>query len=133
MNPAGRDRDALGLALVVAAVAFAVNVLASHAGLTVARQAAFLQAALWGVVLALVVWHCWRIPLTPRRPPRERSRPASRRRSMGPWGIWCAAETEVPPMTTSAPPKGSVAAEWAGHAGACASEVRGVEGGRQRR
>ena len=61
MNPAGRDRDALGLALLVAAVAFAVNVLAGHAGLTVARQAALLQAALWGVVLALVVWHWWRL------------------------------------------------------------------------
>jgi hypothetical protein len=65
MDPAGRDRDALGLALLVAAVAFAVafavNVLASHAGLPVARQAAVLQVALWGVVVSLVVWHSWRI------------------------------------------------------------------------
>ena len=61
MGPAGYDRDALGIALVLAAVAFAVNVLAGHAGLTVARQAAVLQAALWGVVVGLVVWHYWRI------------------------------------------------------------------------
>jgi hypothetical protein len=61
MGPAGRDRDALGIALVLAAVAFAVSVLAGHAGLTVACQAAVLQAALWGVVLGLVVWHFWRI------------------------------------------------------------------------
>ena len=61
MGPAGYDRDALGIALVLAAMAFAVNVLAGHAGLTVARQAAFLQAALWGVVVGLVVWHYWRI------------------------------------------------------------------------
>ena len=61
MGPAGYDRDALGIALVLAAMAFAVNVLAGHAGLTVARQAALLQAALWGVVVGLVVWHYWRI------------------------------------------------------------------------
>ena len=61
MDPAGRDWDALGLALVVAAVAFAVNMLAGHAGLTVARQAAALQTALWSVVLGLVVWHFWQL------------------------------------------------------------------------
>ena len=51
--------DVLGLALVVAALAFGVHILASHAGLTVARPAAFLQAALWGVVTGLVLWHWW--------------------------------------------------------------------------
>jgi hypothetical protein len=61
MGPVRRDNEALGLALVVAAVAFAVNVLASHAGFTVARQASLLQAALWGIVAGLVAWHCWRI------------------------------------------------------------------------
>ena len=61
MGPARRDRDVLGLALVVAAVAFAVNVLASHAGLTVGHQAALVQAALWGVVAGLVAWHFWQI------------------------------------------------------------------------
>jgi hypothetical protein len=37
------------------ALAFGVHVLAAPAGLTVARPAAFLQAALWGVVVGLVV------------------------------------------------------------------------------
>ena len=59
MDRHGRTGDPLALALLVAALAFLVHVLAAHAGLTVARQAAFLQAALWGVVVGLVVWHWW--------------------------------------------------------------------------
>jgi hypothetical protein len=55
----GQSMDALALALLVAALAFGVHVLAAHAGLTVARQAAVLQAALWGVVAGLLVWHSW--------------------------------------------------------------------------
>jgi hypothetical protein len=31
----------------------------ARAGLAVARQAAVLQAALWGVVVGLVAWHWW--------------------------------------------------------------------------
>jgi hypothetical protein len=61
----GGGLDALAVALLVAALAFGVYVLARAAGLTVARPAAFLQAALWGVVVGLVVWHWWR---TLRRP-----------------------------------------------------------------
>jgi hypothetical protein len=61
----GGGLDALAVALLVAALAFGVYVLTRSAGLTVARPAAFLQAALWGVVVALVVWHWWR---TLRRP-----------------------------------------------------------------
>ena len=60
MGRPGRTVDALALALLVAALAFGVHVLAARAGLTVARPAAFLQAALWGVVVGLVVWHWWR-------------------------------------------------------------------------
>jgi hypothetical protein len=62
MDRPERAVDALALALLVAALAFGVHVLAAPAGLTVARPAAFLQAALWGVVVGLVVWHwwCWR-------------------------------------------------------------------------
>jgi hypothetical protein len=59
MGRPGKTVDALALALLVAALAFGVHVLAAHAGLTVARQAAVLQAALWGVVAGLVVWHYW--------------------------------------------------------------------------
>ena len=55
----GGGLDALAYALLVAALAFGVHVLTRSAGLTVARPAAFLQAALWGVVVALVVWHWW--------------------------------------------------------------------------
>ena len=54
-----RTVDALGLALVVAALAFGIHVLASHSGLTVAREAAMLQRMLWAVVVALLVWHGW--------------------------------------------------------------------------
>ena len=54
-----RTVDALGLALVVAALAFGIHVLASYGGLTVAREAAVLQRALWAVVVALLLWH-WR-------------------------------------------------------------------------
>ena len=60
MDRDGRRGDPLALALLVAGLAFLVHVLAAHAGLTVARQAAFLQAALWGVVVGLVEWHWWR-------------------------------------------------------------------------
>ena len=56
----GGGLDALAVALLVAALAFGVYVLTRSAGLTVARPAAFLQAALWGVVAALLVWHWWR-------------------------------------------------------------------------
>jgi hypothetical protein len=63
MGRYGRKGDALAAALLVAALAFWVHVLAEPAGLTVARQAAFLQAALWGVVAGLLLWHWW-----PRRP-----------------------------------------------------------------
>ena len=59
MNRAGPTGDPLALALLVAALAFLVHVLAAPAGLTVARQAAVLQAALWGVVVGLVAWHGW--------------------------------------------------------------------------
>jgi hypothetical protein len=59
MNRAARAGDPLALALLVAALAFLVHVLAAPAGLTVARQAAVLQAALWGVVVGLVAWHWW--------------------------------------------------------------------------
>jgi hypothetical protein len=59
MGRPGKTVDALGLALLVAALAFGVHVLAAHAGLAVARQASVLQAALWGVVAGLVVWHSW--------------------------------------------------------------------------
>ena len=59
MGRPGKTVDALGLALLVAALAFGVHVLAVPAGVTVARPAAFLQAALWGVVLGLVLWHWW--------------------------------------------------------------------------
>ena len=61
----GRERggDALALALLVAALAFGVHVLAAPAGVTIARQAAFLQTVLWGVVAGLLLWHWW-----PRRP-----------------------------------------------------------------
>ena len=55
----GPPVDALALALLVAGLAFLVHVLAAPAGLTVARQAAVLQAALWGVVAGLVGWHSW--------------------------------------------------------------------------
>jgi hypothetical protein len=65
MDRPERTVDALALALLVAALAFGAHVLAAHAGLTVARPAAVLQAALWGVVVALVVWHWW---WTLRRP-----------------------------------------------------------------
>jgi hypothetical protein len=61
MDRYGRDTDALALAMMVAALAYAVHVLAGPAGVTVARQAAFLQAALWGVVLGLLVWHWGRV------------------------------------------------------------------------
>ena len=57
---AGGGPDAMAYALLVAALAFGVYVLTRSAGLTVARPAAFLQAALWGVVVGLVVWHWWR-------------------------------------------------------------------------
>ena len=56
-----RTVDALGLALVIAALAFGVHVLASHGGLTVAREAAMLQRTLWAVVAALLVWHGWQL------------------------------------------------------------------------
>ena len=59
MDRDGRRGDPLALALPVAGRAFLVHVLAAHAGLTLARQAAFLQAALWGVVVGLVAWHWW--------------------------------------------------------------------------
>ena len=59
-TPPGRTVDALAVTLLMAALAFGVHVLTRAAGLTVARPVAFLQAALWGVVVALVVWHCWR-------------------------------------------------------------------------
>ena len=58
-KPTGQTVDALALALLVAALAFGVHVLTRSAGLTVARPAAFLQAARWGVMVALVVWHWW--------------------------------------------------------------------------
>jgi hypothetical protein len=58
VEPEGADRPERE---VVAAVVFAVNVLAGHVGLTVAHQAAVLQAALSGVVMGLVAWHCWQI------------------------------------------------------------------------
>jgi hypothetical protein len=63
MERRGRDGgglDALAGALLVAALAVGVHLLTRAAGLTVARPAAFLQAARWGVVVALVVWHRWR-------------------------------------------------------------------------
>jgi hypothetical protein len=59
MGRPGQTVDALALALLVAALAFGVHVLAAPAGLTVARPAALLQAALWGVVVGLVAWHGW--------------------------------------------------------------------------
>ena len=65
MDRRRRTVDALGVALVVAALAFGVHVLAGEGGLTVARDAAVLQRALWAVVVVLVVWH-WRLA---RRPP----------------------------------------------------------------
>ena len=59
--------DALALALPVAALAVGVHVLVltRSGGRAVARPVAFLQAARWGVVVALVVWHWW---WTLRRP-----------------------------------------------------------------
>jgi hypothetical protein len=59
MDRHGRTGDPLALALLVAALAFLVHALAAPAGLTVARPAALLQAALWGVVAGLVGWHSW--------------------------------------------------------------------------
>ena len=61
MAQRGRKGDPLGLALVVAALAFGIHVLASRAGPTAAPEAAGLQAALWAVVVALLAWHWWRL------------------------------------------------------------------------
>ena len=70
MDRRRRTVDALGVALVVAALAFGVHVLAGSAGLTVAREAAVLQRALWAVVVALLVWH-WRLARCPPGPQRS--------------------------------------------------------------
>jgi hypothetical protein len=51
-----RTVDALGLALVAAALAFGVHGPASSGGLTVAREAAVLQCVLWAVAVVLLVW-----------------------------------------------------------------------------
>jgi hypothetical protein len=61
MGQRGRRGDPLGLVLVVAALAFGVHVLASPAGPTGAREAAWLQAASRAVVVALLAWHWWRL------------------------------------------------------------------------
>ena len=89
MDRRGHSGDALALALLVAALAFGVHGLAAHAGLTVARQAAVLQAALWGVVAGLLAWHWWHRWRPRRRPPgggapRRRVGSQAGRR----WGRW---------------------------------------------